>query len=190
MQIPEKVAYKGSEVCQYTDTQPYVLHFWTSEFPQLSQNRTATGQPVYNREDIDLVKRIKQLLDDEEYTIADARRMLDEEREGGPVSSAARHVRREEPEEAEETPDEQPAISWEEPSKSKPTLDFGSVPRERYDDAVDEITHLRLKLKEAESDLRRKESALSRVEDRCTQLEERRIKSISRLESLLQRLDG
>ena len=33
-EIPEKLFYKAAEVCQITDTQPYVLRFWESEFPQ------------------------------------------------------------------------------------------------------------------------------------------------------------
>ena len=68
--IPEKLFYKAAEVCQITDTQPYVLRFWESEFPQLASEKNRSGQRVYRREDIDLVFRIKKLLYQEEYTIA------------------------------------------------------------------------------------------------------------------------
>ena len=73
-EIPEKPFYKIGEVCQYTDTQPYVIRFWESDFPQLSPEKGRSGQRVYRREDIDLILRIKKLLYDEEYTIAGARR--------------------------------------------------------------------------------------------------------------------
>ncbi len=79
--IPDKLFYKAVEVCQITDTQPYVLRFWESEFPQLASEKNRSGQRVYRRADIDLVFRIKQLLYQEEYTIAGARKAIDESRE-------------------------------------------------------------------------------------------------------------
>ena len=79
--IPEKLFYKAAEICQITDTQPYVLRFWESEFPQLASEKNRSGQRVYRRQDIDLVFRIKQLLYQEEYTIAGARKAIDEDKE-------------------------------------------------------------------------------------------------------------
>ena len=80
-EIPEKLFYKAADVCQITDTQPYVLRFWESEFPQLASGKNRSGQRVYNRADIDLVFRIKKLLYQDEYTIAGARKALDDDRE-------------------------------------------------------------------------------------------------------------
>jgi len=76
--VPDKLFYKASEVCQLTDTQPYVLRFWESEFPQLAGEKNRSGQRVYRRQDIDLIFRIKKLLYEEEYTIAGARKVLEE----------------------------------------------------------------------------------------------------------------
>ncbi len=84
-EIPDKLFYKIGEVCQYTDTQPYVLRFWESEFPQLAAKKSRSGQRVYGREDIDLVLRIKKLLYEEEYTIAGARKRLEQELSGEPI---------------------------------------------------------------------------------------------------------
>jgi DNA-binding transcriptional MerR regulator len=80
-EIPEKLFYKAAEVCQITDTQPYVLRFWESEFPQLASEKNRSGQRVYRRADIDLVFRIKKLLYQEEFTIAGARKAIDDDRE-------------------------------------------------------------------------------------------------------------
>src|SRR5262245_14546100 len=77
--IPKKLFYKIGEVCEITDTQPYVLRFWESEFPQLAPRKNRSGQRVYQRRDIDTVIRIKKLLYEEEYTIAGARKKLDDE---------------------------------------------------------------------------------------------------------------
>ena len=78
-EIPNKLFYKIGEVCELTDTQPYVLRFWESEFPQLAPRKNRSGQRVYQRKDIDTVLRIKRLLYEEEYTIAGARKKLDDD---------------------------------------------------------------------------------------------------------------
>lgn len=83
--IPDKLFYKVNEVCQYTDTQPYVLRFWESEFPQLAPEKHKNGQRVYRRQDIDLIVKIKRLLYEEEYTIADVRKRIEAELAGLPT---------------------------------------------------------------------------------------------------------
>lgn len=78
----KKLFYKIGEVCALTDTQPYVLRFWESEFPQLAPKKTRTGQRVYRPRDIELVLEIKKLLYDEGFTIAGARKKLGMEGSG------------------------------------------------------------------------------------------------------------
>src|SRR5438093_9524724 len=73
---PRKLFYKIGEVCQFTDTQPYVLRFWESEFPQLAPKKSRSGQRLYRRKDIDMVLEIKKLLYEEGFTIAGARKKL------------------------------------------------------------------------------------------------------------------
>ena len=68
--------YKIGEVCQITDTQPYVLRFWESEFPQLAPKKSRSGQRLYREKDLELVRQIKRLLYDEGFTIAGARKKL------------------------------------------------------------------------------------------------------------------
>jgi DNA-binding transcriptional MerR regulator len=89
-EIPSKLFYKIGEVCEITDTQPYVLRFWESEFPQLSPKKNRSGQRVYQKKDIETVVRIKELLYEEEYTIAGARKKLDEEASSGRKPSKAK----------------------------------------------------------------------------------------------------
>src|SRR5437867_1826673 len=76
-----KPYYKIGEVCEITGTQPYVLRFWESEFPSLAPKKNRSGQRVYRKRDIELIRRIKALLYEKEYTIAGARKVL--EGEGG-----------------------------------------------------------------------------------------------------------
>ena len=75
-EIARKLFYKLNEVCQLTDTQPYVLRFWESEFAQLAPTRSKSGQRLYRRKDIDLVLSIKKLIQDEGLTITGVRERL------------------------------------------------------------------------------------------------------------------
>ena len=80
--VPNKLFFKIGEVCEITDTQPYVLRYWESEFPALAPAKNSSGQRIYRRRDIDTVLRIKQLLYDEGFTIAGAKKRLETELEG------------------------------------------------------------------------------------------------------------
>ena len=84
--IPNKLFFKIGEVCEITDTQPYVLRYWESEFPALAPAKNSSGQRIYRRKDIETVLRIKQLLYDEGFTIAGAKKKLEAEAAGrGPT---------------------------------------------------------------------------------------------------------
>ena len=80
--IPNKLFFKIGEVCEITDTQPYVLRYWESEFPALAPAKNSSGQRIYRRKDIETVLRIKQLLYDEGFTIAGAKKKLEAEASG------------------------------------------------------------------------------------------------------------
>ena len=80
--IPNKLFFKIGEVCEITDTQPYVLRYWESEFPALAPAKNSSGQRIYRRRDIETVLRIKQLLYDEGFTIAGAKKRLEAEMAG------------------------------------------------------------------------------------------------------------
>ncbi|HXB54520.1 MAG TPA: MerR family transcriptional regulator [Vicinamibacteria bacterium] len=81
-QIPNKLFFKIGEVCEITDTQPYVLRYWESEFPALAPAKNSSGQRIYRRRDIETVLRIKQLLYEEGFTIAGAKKRLESELAG------------------------------------------------------------------------------------------------------------
>jgi DNA-binding transcriptional MerR regulator len=204
-QIPEKASYKTSEVCRYTDTQPYVLRFWESEFPQLTPGKGRGGQMVYSRGDIDLVFRIKQLLYEEQCTLDDARRRLVEEakRKGKrgrrkarkpAVSAAPASAKAGDPARAARGGSQSPtdaenvARGAGSPER-KPAVEFDTVPRERYEGAVDEIAHLRLTLEETESKARKAERQVEKIRRSAEEYRGRCEKAIVRLEGLLKRLE-
>jgi DNA-binding transcriptional MerR regulator len=80
--IPNKLFFKIGEVCEITDTQPYVLRYWESEFPALAPAKNSSGQRIYRRRDIETILRIKQLLYEEGFTIAGAKKRLEVEMAG------------------------------------------------------------------------------------------------------------
>ncbi|HKQ62935.1 MAG TPA: MerR family transcriptional regulator [Candidatus Polarisedimenticolaceae bacterium] len=179
-EIPQKSYYRIGEVCELTDTQPYVLRFWESEFPQLHREKSGPSQRVYTREDVETVLRIKQLLYDEEYTIAGARRRLEQEQDGEVVAQ--------EPEPSEADAPAAPAEPV--PVAPAPLLfeESAGVPRDRYEDAVEEIAHLRLQLKEAELRTRRIEQTWRKEQEGAGQLRERLQRVTERVERLLDQL--
>ncbi len=76
-EVPDKLHFKASEVCELTETQPYILKFWEQEFPQLAPEKNRTGQKLYRKRDVELIQRIKHLLYEKDYTIAGVRRLLE-----------------------------------------------------------------------------------------------------------------
>jgi DNA-binding transcriptional MerR regulator len=74
----EERLYKIGEVCKVADVQPYVLRYWETEFPALAPNKSGGGQRLYTQREIDIILRIKQLLYSEGFTIAGAKKKLDE----------------------------------------------------------------------------------------------------------------
>ncbi len=87
--IPEKIYFKIGEVCELVGVQAHVLRYWETEFPMLSPQKNKSGQRSYRRRDVEIALRVKQLLYNEMFTIAGARKKLQSEsREGNKPKSA------------------------------------------------------------------------------------------------------
>ncbi|CAN5682693.1 hypothetical protein BH24ACI2_BH24ACI2_09050 [soil metagenome] len=77
--IPEKIFFKIGEVCDLVGVQAHVLRYWETEFSMLSPQKNRSGQRSYRRRDVEIALRIKELLYDELYTTAGARKKLQNE---------------------------------------------------------------------------------------------------------------
>nr|WP_024079400.1 MerR family transcriptional regulator [Magnetospirillum gryphiswaldense]CDK98371.1 putative transcriptional regulatory protein \ len=79
-----------SEVADDLDVPQHVLRFWESKFPQVKPLKRGGGRRYYRPEDVALLRRIRDLLYSEGYTIKGVQKLL---REGGhkdaPAASAA-----------------------------------------------------------------------------------------------------
>ena len=80
--IPEKLFFKIGEVCDITEVQAHVLRYWESEFPMLAPQKNRAGQRTYRKRDVEMVLRIKELLYEDQYTIAGAKKKLSSEIRG------------------------------------------------------------------------------------------------------------
>jgi len=74
--IPQKLFFKIGEVCELAGVQAHVLRYWETEFPMLAPQKNRAGQRTYRRRDVEMALRIKELLYDEQYTIAGAKKKL------------------------------------------------------------------------------------------------------------------
>jgi DNA-binding transcriptional MerR regulator len=76
VQIPDKLYFKIGEVADLTGIKPYVLRYWESEFAYFRPTKSRGKQRLYRRKDIELVLRLKDLLYNQGFTIAGARKKL------------------------------------------------------------------------------------------------------------------
>ena len=83
-----------SEVSQDLEVPQHVLRFWETKFPQVRPLKRGGGRRYYRPEDVDLLRRIRDLLYSEGYTIKGVQRLLRDS--GGKQAGAAPAAVREE----------------------------------------------------------------------------------------------
>lgn len=78
-----KLYYSISEVSDLIGVKPHVLRYWETQFKMLRPRKGRGGARMYRKRDIEVLFDIKQLLYDQRFTIAGARRkILDEKTDG------------------------------------------------------------------------------------------------------------
>ena len=86
--VQKRLYYKIGEACKELGIQPYVLRYWETEFPALAPSKSRSGQRVYSEKELEIIRRIKQLLYEEGYTIAGAKKKLETELAEGSLEEA------------------------------------------------------------------------------------------------------
>lgn len=76
-----------SEVSDELEVQQHVLRFWETKFPQVKPLKRGGGRRYYRPEDVDLLRRIRDLLYREGYTIKGVQKLL---KEGGSTAVTRR----------------------------------------------------------------------------------------------------
>ena len=80
MEIKEikKLYYSIGDVSEMTDLKQYVLRYWETEFSILNPEKNKAGNRRYKKEDIKVVRHIKELLYDKKFTIRGAQQYLED----------------------------------------------------------------------------------------------------------------
>lgn len=91
--IPDKLQFKIGEVADITGLKPHVLRYWETEFKSFRPQKSASNHRVYSRRDLETILQIKRLLYREGYTLAGAKRRLnDQARASAPDADHAREL--------------------------------------------------------------------------------------------------
>ncbi len=85
-----------SEVAEELEVPQHVLRFWESRFPQIRPLKRAGGRRYYRPDDVALLRRIRQCLYEQGYTIKGVQKLLREgalkSAESAPLARAAAHA--------------------------------------------------------------------------------------------------
>src|SRR5262245_10537929 len=76
VQLPQKLYFRIGEVARLLEVKPHVIRFWEKEFKSLRPKKSAAGQRIFSRKDVERLVAIKHLLYEERYTIDGARKHL------------------------------------------------------------------------------------------------------------------
>jgi len=75
----EAEVYRPAEACRIAEVAPYVLRYWETEFPSLSEGKDKGATKLYTARDVKMISRIRELLYDEGFTVAGAKKRLEAE---------------------------------------------------------------------------------------------------------------
>lgn len=87
-QIPDKLYYKIGEVAKFTGVKTHVLRYWETEFKAIRPNKSRSNQRLYRKQDVELILHLKDLLYNQGFTIAGARKKLREKPASNRTESA------------------------------------------------------------------------------------------------------
>ncbi|MFC5302673.1 MerR family transcriptional regulator [Azospira restricta] len=76
--IPAKRYFTIGEVSELCGVKPHVLRYWEQEFTQLKPVKRRGNRRYYQHHEVLLVRRIRELLYNQGFTISGARNRLDE----------------------------------------------------------------------------------------------------------------
>ncbi len=76
--IPAKRYFTIGEVSELCGVKPYVLRYWEQEFTQLRPVKRRGNRRYYQHHEVLLIRRIRELLYDQGFTISGARNRLAE----------------------------------------------------------------------------------------------------------------
>ena len=76
---PDKLFYRLEEVSRILKLPPATISSWEKELPFLQPGLRGDGQKIFRPRDVEIMRRIKALLDGKNVTLAGAKRKVEEE---------------------------------------------------------------------------------------------------------------
>ena len=89
--IPAKRYFTIGEVSELCGVKPYVLRYWEQEFTQLKPMKRRGNRRYYQHHEVLLIRRIRELLYEQGFTISGARNRLVEAHHGRAGSAPIDH---------------------------------------------------------------------------------------------------
>ncbi|HEX7327440.1 MAG TPA: MerR family transcriptional regulator [Casimicrobiaceae bacterium] len=86
--IPAKRYFTIGEVSELCAVKPHVLRYWEQEFSQLKPVKRRGNRRYYQHHEVLLIRRIRDLLYEQGFTINGARHRLDDEESATPRAAA------------------------------------------------------------------------------------------------------
>jgi DNA-binding transcriptional MerR regulator len=92
--IPAKRYFTIGEVSELCAVKPHVLRYWEQEFTQLKPVKRRGNRRYYQHHEVLLIRRIRDLLYEQGFTINGARHRLESDGETGDLAAAGRDAGR------------------------------------------------------------------------------------------------
>lgn len=90
--LPAKRYFTIGEVGELCDVKPHVLRYWEQEFTQLRPMKRRGNRRYYQHHEVLMIRRIRELLYDQGFTISGARAKLQEQLQADRERARAGHA--------------------------------------------------------------------------------------------------
>ncbi|ALV05908.1 MerR family transcriptional regulator [Roseateles depolymerans] len=133
--IPAKRYFTIGEVSELCGVKPYVLRYWEQEFTQLKPMKRRGNRRYYQHHEVLLIRRIRDLLYDQGFTISGARNQLSDSAHGTHTGHSPATQAQEFRAEAQAAAEQASQVSHLELEDSLGLASYREVAREAYRDS-------------------------------------------------------
>ena len=83
----KKLYYSMGEVSKLTGLAPHVLRSWEKNYSELNPKKNSAGNRAFKEDEIELIFKIKELLEDKKYTSAGVKKVLKKDNQTSSVDT-------------------------------------------------------------------------------------------------------
>lgn len=139
--LPAKLFFRIGEVAGLVGVEPHVLRYWEREFRSIRPTKSAKGQRVYSRKDVENLLRVRDLLYRDGFTIAGAKKKLTSPSSTNVAETTSEHeVDAAMKNEMESEPDVEPVVSAAPSSDTRSTREKLVALRDEVEEFLAELS--------------------------------------------------